>query len=46
MFNKTFTITLLVFLVETPFPLISVTSSLIAPENDSGLLLAVVPFLD
>ena len=46
MFNKTFTITLLVFLVETPFPLISVTSSLIATENDSGLLLVVAPFLD
>ena len=46
MFNKTFTITLLVFLVETPFPLISLTSSLIATENDSGLLLVVVTFLD
>ena len=46
MFNKTFTITLLVFLVETPFPLISVTSSLIATENDSGLLLVVAPFLN
>ena len=46
MFNKTFTITLLVFLVETPFPLISLTSSLIATENDSGLLLVVAPFLD
>ena len=46
MFNKTFTITLLVFLVETPFPLISLTSSLIATENDSELLLVVAPFLD
>ena len=46
MFNKTFTITLLVFLVEILFPLISVTSSLIAFENDSGLLLVVAPFLD
>ena len=41
MFNKTFTITLFNFSIETHFLLISVTSGLISTEKESGFLVTL-----